>query len=225
MFRRVVLFVVALSFAAPAAAQDPVTVDPSHHKVEFENEYVRVLRISFGPGEKAPAHQHPGGVAVFLSDQAATVIPVGGSAAPAPPPRRGGAILAEASRHTVENRGTARSELILVELKTPTPARTLNPDPVKADPKHYSLEAENDRVRVLRIRYGPKEKSVLHDHYPGVAIALTDASSRFGDAAGKTEDRPMKAGQAAWDPGDAHVPENTGSQPFEVVLVEIKPAR
>jgi hypothetical protein len=32
-------------------------------------------------------------------------------------------------------------------------------DPVKVDPKHYKVEFENDRVRVVRIKYGPGEKS------------------------------------------------------------------
>ncbi len=30
-------------------------------------------------------------------------------------------------------------------------------DAVKVDPKHYTVEFENDQVRVLRIRYGPHE--------------------------------------------------------------------
>ena len=34
-------------------------------------------------------------------------------------------------------------------------------DPVNLDPKHYSVEFENDRVLVLRVKYGPKEKSVM----------------------------------------------------------------
>lgn len=225
MHRCAGLLVVTLLCAGPAFAQDPVKVDPAHHKVEFENAHVRVLRISFAPGEKAPMHVHPPAVAVFLTDQAATVFPEGGKPNPNPPPKRGGVTLTEASKHTVENQGKSRSELILVELKAPAPARTLTTDAVTADPKHYTVEAENDRVRVLRIRYGPKEKSVRHEHMAGVAVVLSDASSRFTDAAGKAEDRPMKAGQVIWDPGDAHIPENTGSQPFEVVLVEIKPAR
>jgi quercetin dioxygenase-like cupin family protein len=222
MYGRTIALVVSMLCALPAFAQDPVKVDPAHHKVEFENAQVRVLRISFGPGEKAPLHQHPAGVAVFMTDQQATLSPAASATAV---PKRGGVILAEPSGHSVENRGTSRSEVVLVELKAPSSARTLKPDAIQADPKHYTVEAENDRVRVLRIRYPPKEKSVLHAHYPGVAVALSDASARFTDAAGKSEDRPMKAGQVIWDPGDAHVPENTGSQPFEVVLVEIKPAR
>ena len=43
----------------------------------------------------------------------------------------------------------------------PTP-RPIVADPLKVDPKHYKVEFENDRVRVLRITYGPREKSVIH---------------------------------------------------------------
>jgi hypothetical protein len=32
-------------------------------------------------------------------------------------------------------------------------------DPVKVDSKHYKVELENDRVRVVRIRYADREKS------------------------------------------------------------------
>ena len=31
-------------------------------------------------------------------------------------------------------------------------------DPVHVDLRHYTVEFENDQVRVLRIRYGPHEK-------------------------------------------------------------------
>ena len=30
-------------------------------------------------------------------------------------------------------------------------------DPIAVDAKHYSVEFENDKVRVLRIKYGPRE--------------------------------------------------------------------
>src|SRR2546422_2308742 len=38
------------------------------------------------------------------------------------------------------------------------------PDAVKVDPKHYKVELENDRVRVVRITYGPHEKSRSEEH-------------------------------------------------------------
>ena len=48
-------------------------------------------------------------------------------------------------------------------------------DPVQVDPKHYTVEVENERVRVLRIKYGPFEKSKMHGHPATVAVFLTDA--------------------------------------------------
>jgi len=47
-------------------------------------------------------------------------------------------------------------------------------DPVQVDPKHYTVEFENDQVRVLRIHYGPHEKSVMHGHPASVAVFLAD---------------------------------------------------
>ena len=34
-------------------------------------------------------------------------------------------------------------------------------DPVKVDPKHYKVEVDNSQVRILRVKYGPREKSVM----------------------------------------------------------------
>ena len=95
-------------------------------------------------------------------------------------------------------------------------------DAVKVDPKHYKVEFENDQVRVLRITYGPKEKSVMHEHPPNVAIFLTDGQARFTLPDGSTQDAAMEAGTTQWDPGGKHLPENTGDKPFELIVVELK---
>ena len=47
-----VLFAVLL-ISGNSFAQDAAKVDPKHYKVEFENDEVRVLRITYGPGEKS----------------------------------------------------------------------------------------------------------------------------------------------------------------------------
>jgi quercetin dioxygenase-like cupin family protein len=95
-------------------------------------------------------------------------------------------------------------------------------DPVKVDSRHYTVVFENDQVRVLRITYGPHEKSVAHVHPANVAVFLTDGQTRFTMPDGKTVDAPVKAGSTQWDPGGVHLPENTGEKPFELILVELK---
>jgi len=39
-------------------------------------------------------------------------------------------------------------------------------DAAKVDPKHYTVVSENDQVRILKVHYGPHEKSVMHSHVP-----------------------------------------------------------
>ena len=90
------------------------------------------------------------------------------------------------------------------------------------DPKHYRVEFENDRVRVLRINYGPREKSVMHGHPATVAVFLAEASARFTFQDGKTEDRSCTAGQSLFIPAENHLPENLGDKPIDLVLIELK---
>ncbi|MGH9907994.1 MAG: cupin domain-containing protein [Pyrinomonadaceae bacterium] len=95
-------------------------------------------------------------------------------------------------------------------------------DSVKVDSKHYTVEFENSEVRVLRVKYGPKEKSVMHEHPNSVSIFVTDINGKFTFPDGKTQDISAKAGQAQWNPATVHLPENTSDQPLEVILVELK---
>jgi quercetin dioxygenase-like cupin family protein len=54
-------------FCAAAFAQDPTKVEPTHYKLAFENEYVQVVSVHYGPHEKSGLHAHPGGVVVVLT--------------------------------------------------------------------------------------------------------------------------------------------------------------
>jgi quercetin dioxygenase-like cupin family protein len=54
-------------FCAVALAQDPAKVEPTHYKLAFENEYVQVVNVHYGPHEKSNLHAHPGGVVVVLT--------------------------------------------------------------------------------------------------------------------------------------------------------------
>lgn len=96
-------------------------------------------------------------------------------------------------------------------------------DPTKVDSKHYKVVFENDSVRVLRITYGPHEKSVMHEHPNAVAVFLTDINTRFALPDGKTVDSNEKAGQAIWTPAGKHLPENLAEKALELILVELKP--
>jgi len=117
---------------APAAA-DAVTAAPQQYHVEFENEYVRVTRISYGPRAHAPLHSHraPGGVIVALTDQDARVTGPDGSTrelhykagqarwAAATP----GADQSSFSAHAEENLSDRPFELLRIDPKVPVAKR------------------------------------------------------------------------------------------------------
>ena len=95
-------------------------------------------------------------------------------------------------------------------------------DPVKVDSGHYKVEFENAQVRVLRVKVGPGEKSIMHRHPNAVAIFMTDVNGKFTFPDGKTEEMSRKAGEVLWTPAVTHQPENVGTTSFEVILVELK---
>lgn len=95
-------------------------------------------------------------------------------------------------------------------------------DAVQADPRHYTVGAEDDRVRVLRIRYGAGEKSVMHSHPAGAAVFVTDTRVRFTDEDGNAEELEGKAGDVVLMPATTHLPENLTGQPFEAIQIELK---
>ena len=95
-------------------------------------------------------------------------------------------------------------------------------DAVKVDAKHYTVISENAQVRVVKVHYGPHEKSVMHSHPAGVAVFLTDSKVRFTYPDGKTEEVTTKAGDARYTAALTHLPENIGDQGMDLVLVELK---
>lgn len=99
---------------------------------------------------------------------------------------------------------------------------TIAQDPVEVDSKHYKVEFENAAVRVLRVHYGAKEKSVMHAHPDGVAVSLSATRGRFTFPDGKPQIRIFKAGQVRWTSAETHLPQNLSTKPFDVILVELK---
>jgi mannose-6-phosphate isomerase-like protein (cupin superfamily) len=95
-------------------------------------------------------------------------------------------------------------------------------DAAKLDPKHYKVEFENDQVRVLRITYGPGEKSKMHSHAEGVVVFLSDGKGKFTFPDGKTQEMDFESGKVVWTDETTHQPENIGDEPFEVIQIEMK---
>jgi quercetin dioxygenase-like cupin family protein len=91
-------------------------------------------------------------------------------------------------------------------------------DAVTADSRHYSVEFENDIVRVLRVRLGAGDTTPAHTHSAYCAIELTDSSLKEGN--GPTTE--SKAGQVFCGDATSHAPHNVGKALAESIVVEFK---
>ena len=96
------------------------------------------------------------------------------------------------------------------------------PDAPTADPKHYSVSFENELVRLLRVRYGAGEKSVMHRHSASCVIFLTDQTFDFTLPDGTTAPASVPAGALGCGDGNIHLPANTGAEAAEFIMVEFK---
>jgi quercetin dioxygenase-like cupin family protein len=220
-----ILFAVSGLMCAAALAQDPVKVAGNHCKVAFENEYVRVLHWTTTPHDKTAMHDHPAMVTVSLSAGKERYTTADGKSSVVES-KAGQATWSNPAKHSSEDLSDKKGEAIQVELKKkPGAAMTALSaanDSVKVDPKHYSVEFQNDQVRVVRIKYGPNEKSVMHAHPASIAVYLSDGQTKMTLPDGKTSVTTIKAGQVQWTEQGKHLPENVGAKPFELVLVELR---
>jgi quercetin dioxygenase-like cupin family protein len=95
-------------------------------------------------------------------------------------------------------------------------------DATRAEPIHYRLAFENDKVQVVYIHYGPHEKSKEHSHPPGVVVSITDAHLLFTDPDGKSREVYSKSGEARWFPALRHTVENIGDNDYSGVYIGMK---
>jgi hypothetical protein len=92
------------------------------------------------------------------------------------------------------------------------------PDAVSADRKTYSVEFENDIVRVLRVRLAPGASTPRHAHAAYCAIEISDSSLKEGS--GPVSE--SKAGQVFCGDATSHAPTNVGKAVAESIVVEFK---
>ncbi len=105
-----------LLLASSALAQDAAKVEPKHYHVAFENEHVRVIDMHYGPHEKSGMHDHPAGVAVYITaghfrftDESGKVIEADAKA--------GEARWFPAFKHKVENLSDKPFDGVYIEIK------------------------------------------------------------------------------------------------------------
>ena len=127
------------------------------------------------------------------------------------------------------NSGTDDARFLLVEIRKRA-SRTSAPmrpdDGTIVAPGQYSVLLQNDRVRVIRARIQPGEKTRMHSH-PGsgfrYALELRHKQYRFTFPDGSTREGQSEGKEARWSEAPSeHTIENTGRNDLHNLLIEVR---
>jgi hypothetical protein len=191
------------------AVTDPVVTLPDSYKLQFENDWVKVTRVTYAPYAKLPAHAHTTWAAayVYLSDAGPVIFShtdkdyhaITRPAVKAKSFRMNRMMQEE---HEVENTSGQTSEFLRVEFKTePRDAQTMRgrfysePDP--SGTRIERLQFDNAQVRATRITLLPSQRvhisasatepALLVAVTPAAAVALELGQERFLDVNQSTD--------------------------------------
>jgi quercetin dioxygenase-like cupin family protein len=95
---------------------DIVVIAPQQHKVLFENDRIRMLKVSVKPGDKVAMHRNPENVNYILKAGTLRLISADGTVQDVEL-TEGQAIPAPVGSHAVENIGDTEVQTIGIELK------------------------------------------------------------------------------------------------------------
>lgn len=214
----------AASFASWAV--HVTEADPAHFKLEFENEAVKVIRADWGPKEAFSGTLELGDlVAVRLAPANFRVtLPDGKSADRAS--NLGAVLFSPATKIRVENLQDHRVVSVLVELKGKGVGGSVTPsklDPLTSDPTHHHLVLENDKVRVIRVTFGPGQGAPgFFDASAAIIVPLTPLHFEVATLDGKKAYTRLNFGQAVWVPAGRILPKNLSDMHAEFIVVEPK---
>lgn len=201
---------------------DPIAAAPEHYFLELENDYVRVLRERLPAGAEVAMHSHHPRVSVYLRDSEVELTPRGGEPTQATNVA-GTAALGGAVTHS--GRTSADVENLSIELKTLTgdPIPVPERDGTRVDPAHHVVELEDDLVRVVRVTHPAGSTSPMHEHMPGLEVALSGFVYAVQVEGGEPETVETGYGMTSWsDGGEAHSIRADSFEDVVVLRVEMK---
>jgi hypothetical protein len=225
---------IVLLLTIGAVAQDPLKVAPQNYQLEFENGWVKALRVHYGAREKIVAHDHPdvGAAYVYLNDSGKVAfkhIGLSYGAITRPETKAGSFRLYRAVKevHEAENLGDVPSDFLRIEFKTePLNDKTLRGkfyrEEVPAGENFQRVQFENEQIRVTRLICAPGKKCELTTDAtePALLVALTSAQFKSW---GKLKKWNPEPGKTAWlEAAQKSVLENKGKEPAELLRFDFR---
>lgn len=210
--RTVALFALLLAFAAPPRVvaqanleEDGLVAYPNVYRVQFENEFVRLVRVTIPSGSRLGNHTHPAGLTlyIYLNDaDPITFVHTSAAGTIQRPP-----VMARSYRtvrngfetHALFNIGRTATDFLRVEFKTQGAGSGF--PRIKAPPMGgattATVELKDAQFTTTRITVAPRDQFVVTADTPALLVAMTDGEMIDGTAQSLGEARFLAAGQKA----------------------------
>ena len=208
--------------AMQQTAPDAVMADPGFYKVTADTLGIRMIEVTYNPGDSSAWHQHPD-YAIYVVSGGKTKFYGKDGSANEVEMKAGAIIIKPAEVHSVKNTGTTTLKVILVEVTRPrgTMAWDADNDVKKTDKDRYKIVADTLGIRVLEINYSPGQVSSRHAHPDNAVYMLEDGKAEFTADDGKKNVVEIKKGMMMIAPSGTHTVKNLGKTVLKAILVEV----
>jgi len=217
-----VLLLPQLVFAQALQTGVPLEQEP-HHRIVFENKYVRIYDALIPPADLTLFHTHSfDSVSVPISGGKGTNEFLGKAPVDTTPVRGNAGFNKATYTHRVGNIGTTPLRFVGAEIKAPSDSPGV-PAILDAVPGH-KLVLENDRVKVYRLSIDPKQATGIRSRTrPWLRISVSQSTIAVKESGKNQETLETKPGDYRWHDGaTAQSLENIGSTPYEAIEIEWK---
>ena len=218
-------------------AQDPLKSLPDAYKLDFENEWVKVVRVHYAPNQKLPAHEHTqmASAYIYLNDGGPVIfkhIGLAYGAVTRPATKAGSFRLYQAIKeiHEVENTSDLPSEFLRVEFKTdPVNEKSLRGrfyrEAYPPGQNVGKVQFENEQVRITRLVCAQRKMIDIStgSNEPSLLIALSPANLKSAPGKGGSSEFKLGLGETRWIAVNKQEQfENVGDGPAEVLRIDFK---
>ena len=204
----------------------PEKVSPDVYKVLLENEDIKILEVTFAPGQSDNMHEHyPATVYIVEGGKAEVTLP-DGTVNEINPPSDFIVHNPKNAKHQVKNIGDNTMKIILFERKntrsvTDTKEKLILPEEVSPDV--YKVLLENEEVKVTEVTFEPGQGDEMHQHGVMSIYGITGGKLQNTSPDGTVREMEVADGFVGHrNTVTTHQMKNIGDTTVKVILVEHK---
>ena len=204
----------------------PEKVSPDVYKVLLENDDIKILEVTFAPGQSDNMHEHyPATVYIVEGGKAQVTLP-DGTVNEINPPSDFILHNPEKAKHQVKNIGDNTMKIILFERKntrtvTDTKEELILPEEVSPDV--YKVLLDNEEVKVTEVTFKPGQGDEMHQHGVMSIYGITGGKLQNISPDGTVREMEVADGFVGHrNTVTTHQMKNIGDTTVKVILVEHK---